>query len=71
MKFMTIITLVLTDEPVKKLDCKQGCRAHGSIIFASSSDALEWLDTKKFKPTDEKGVFKRGRFATAIISTVN
>lgn len=71
MKIMTIITLILTDEPVKKLDCNQGCKAHGSVIFASRSDALEWLDANKFKSTDEKGVFRRGRFATAIISTVN
>ena len=70
---MTIITLIITDEPISKLVCdgSHGCKAYGSIIFASRSDALEWLDTKKFKPTDEKGVFRRGRFATAIISSVD
>lgn len=72
MKFMTIITLILTDEPIKKLDCNgsQGCKAHGAVIFASRSDALEWLDANKFKSTDENGVFRRGRFVVAIISSI-
>lgn len=72
MQLKTIITLILTDEPIAELDCNglQGQKAHGAVIFACRSDALEWLDTNKFKPTDEKAVFKRGRFATAIISSI-
>lgn len=70
---MTIVTLIITDESISKLVCdgSHGCKAHGSVLFANHSDALEWLNTNNFKPTDEKAVFRRGRFATAIISTVN
>lgn len=70
---MTIVTLIITDEPISKLVCdgSHGCKAHGSVLFANHSDALEWLNTNNFKPTDEKAVFRRGRFATAIVSTVN
>lgn len=73
MKFMTIITLMLTDSPLDELDCNGsfGRKPHGSLVFASRSDAFEWLDANHFKPTNEKAIFKRGRFATAIISTVN
>lgn len=72
MQLKTIITLTLTDEPLAELDCNgpHGQKAHGAVIFACRSDALEWLDANKFKPTDEKAVFKRGRFATAIISSI-
>ena len=72
---MTIVTLIITDEPISKFVCdgSHGCKAHGSVLFANRSDALEWLNTNKFKPADGEGdaVFRRGRFATAIISTVN
>lgn len=72
MKFMTIITLMLTDSPLDELDCNGplGREPHDSLIFASRSDALEWLDANQFKPTDEKAVFRRGRFTTAIISSI-
>lgn len=72
MQLKTIITLILTDEPIAELDCNGplGRKPHDSLIFVSRSDAYEWLDANKFKSTDEKGVFKRGRFVTAIISSI-
>ena len=72
---MTIITLIITGEPISKLVCNgsHGHKAHDAVIFANRSDALEWLKTNKFKPANGEGdaVFRRGIFTAAIVSTVN
>ena len=72
MKFMTIITLILSDDPIAELDCNGpfGREPQCSLVFASRSDAYKWLETNHFEPTDERAVFSRGRLATAIISSV-
>lgn len=70
---MTIITLIMTDDPIIKLDCDcpHGNKVHNSLIFACRSDALEWLNANKFKSTNRETMFRRGIFTIAIVSSVN
>lgn len=73
MESMTIITFIMTNDPIIKLDCDcpHGNKVHSSIIFPCLHDAVEWLKANKFKPKDEETMFRQGRFTTAIISSTS